>query len=123
MVKADNIFVRAKAYVKAHPRTSFQDAIQKVKGKAKVSGVKRKTKAPVVRKAIKRVSKVIKAVRPAKTRFEVVGKTPYNAAMSLLKEIEKLEKKYKKAKTKAEKDVLAFLINKQHDKLDVYLNH
>ena len=46
MKKADNIFVRAKAYVKEHPRTSFQVAIQKVKGK-KVSGIKAKPKAKV----------------------------------------------------------------------------
>lgn len=41
---ANNIFKLAKAYVRKHPRTSFQDAIQKVKGKArkKVGAVKKK---------------------------------------------------------------------------------
>jgi len=43
MAKSDNIFVRAKAYQKLHPRTPWAECIQKVKGKKSVSGTKKKT--------------------------------------------------------------------------------
>ena len=51
---ATNVFTKAKAYCKKHPRTSFQEAIQIVSGKKKkvaVSGVKRKKAAPAAKKA------------------------------------------------------------------------
>src|ERR1700684_1585832 len=82
MKKADNIFVRAKAYRKEHPRTSFQDAIKKVAGK-KVSG-------PVKKRAA--ASKKT-AVTPGRTRSAVSGTRKRVTAKKVASSTPKISKK------------------------------
>lgn len=114
---AVNIFTRAKEYQKQHPRTSWADCIQKVKGKGKstVSGVKKKRKAavtgPVKRKPVKRAS----VGRAPATRS---ASNPYQKAMSIVSKIDRMEDKLKQTKGREARKVIQVFINKEHDKLD-----
>jgi hypothetical protein len=122
--KADNIFVRAKAYVKAHPRTSFQDAIQKVKGKKTVSGVKRKAATvskPTARKPKKET--VTKTTRVTATVGKAIGRigsvnSAEKAGLKLLANINRLTVKLRTTKGTDAKNFIKRLINAEHDKLD-----
>jgi hypothetical protein len=122
---AVNIFKKAKAYRTKHPKISFQEAIQKVSGKSpaisgkkKVSGIGKKKVAGVKRVVASRKvsgrSKVISYARAPKAA--TVGALA--KGQGIIKEINKLENQRKKLKTKIEKDYLALIINKEHDKLD-----
>lgn len=126
MKKGDNIFVRAKAYVKAHPRTSFQDAIQKVKGKKAVAGVEaKKAVGKVKAKAVgkvkaapkrkRRVAGVIASSNPARrTAGTVCG---LGKAIGLENDIMKMENIRAKAKTRELRDLVQIKINKAHAQL------
>jgi hypothetical protein len=121
--KADNIFVRAKAYVKEHPRTSFQDDIQKVKGK--ISGVTIRKKAGLRKTATKPKRKqAVKRPRITGT-VKVASKPELDKNMQLLKlgqiitgRIATKEAELKKVKDKDERRLLIGFINGEHDKLD-----
>lgn len=121
---AVNIFKKAAAYRKAHPRTSFQDAIQKVKG-GKVSGTKkkkavagakpkRKAAAPK-RTAVKRVTVNVGRVAP-KPVSRIAG--TQTKAMKIAKEIEALEQKRKGLKGAEVRDINARTINAKHRELN-----
>lgn len=123
--KSDNIFVRAKAYVKAHPRTSFQDAIQKVKGKKTVSGVKRKSsaKAKVATRKPKKET-VTKTTRVTATVGRAVGRIgsvngTEKTGLKLLNNINRLTVKLKTTKGADARNFIKRLINAEHDKLDL----
>lgn len=122
--KSNNIFVMAKAYVKLHPRTSFRDAIQKVKGKKTVSGIKRKSSAkvkPVARKPKKET--VTRTTRVTATVGRAVGRvSSVDAAektgLKLLNNINRLTLKLRATKGTDAKNFIKRLINAEHDKLD-----
>lgn len=126
---AENIFKKAKAYVKAHPRTSFQDAIQKVKGKGKVSGVKKRKVAGVRKTAVSGVKRkpVAKktAVRNVTVKVGRVAGTKRVGAIGaiakgtkLVNEINRLEKKRAAVTNKELRDIVQLQINANHRKLD-----
>lgn len=119
--KTDNVFSRAKAYRAEHPRVSFQDAIQRVKGK-KVSGTVKRT-APKKAKVqgVKR-PRIIGAVKVSKAK-------PADRNLHLLKlgqiikgRIAAKELELKKVKDKDERRLLIGFINGEHDKLDKVIN-
>ncbi len=128
--KADNIFVRAKAYRKLHPRTSFQDAIQKVKGK-KVSGVKATvTTKPKPRTGNKRGNSTgpstvhtgtltISGTRKRSTAKKVGSSRDENAELlSAFLRIDRYEEMLRAEKRKGVKAELINKINSLHDKVD-----
>lgn len=115
MAKKDNIFKRAKAYRAEHPRVSFQDAIQRVKGKIsapkKVSGTTTKPKTIRTRKAAK-------PVHVSSSRTVSSYKTDWiKKAQAILTKIDKMEAKRTKHKSKEMKDIYAIAINAEHHKL------
>ena len=114
---SDNIFSRAKAYVKAHPRTTFQEAIQKVKGK-KIAGVKTKAKAPArvagTRKRVQAKPQLI-ARTAAMHKGGSIGALKQSQA--IINNIDKMERERAKMKSKELKDISALLINAEHKKL------
>lgn len=116
MAKTENIFVRAKAYQKQHPRTPWAECIQKVKGK-KVSGVKRTVKAKVagVKKRRPRtnthpVASSRHPVRSAESRIQKGTK--------ILRKIDALEAKAKEVSNKDLKHLYYAEINALHTKLN-----
>lgn len=109
--KADNIFVRAKAYVKDHPRTSFQDAIQKVKGK-KVSGTKPKAKVAGTKRPRTTSPAKVASTRPRIHHTGAIAK-----AKKIVADIDKLERERKALKNREMKDIYALEINKLHRQL------
>ena len=111
MGKTDNIFSRAKRYVQEHPRTSFQDAIQKVKGKKRVAG---KTLAGP---KVKRHPKSTTAKRVAAPKVHRAKGGTIARAKQILKSIEKLEAQRTAIKNKELRDIYALEINKLHYKL------
>jgi hypothetical protein len=120
---ANDIFTRAKEYRKAHPRTSGQDAIQKVKGK-KVSGAKKPVKRAIAAKPAKPAK--AKKAAPRKVINVRVGKvakaaprvTPLARAQKIINTIDKLEAKRSAQPNKYMKDVVQLVINAEHKKLD-----
>lgn len=121
MKKADNIFVRAKAYRKEHPRTSFQDAIKKVAGK-KVSGAK-----PAKKIAGKPVKSSVAGTRKRRTEPARVATsrgyakrtgTRLERAKEITGQINKLEGERSAVKSRDMKDIYAAEINGLHKKLD-----
>lgn len=122
------VTVEAKKLQKAHPKLAWKDAMSKawkmyrsgkvagvkkkapskVSGAKKVSGVKAKTvgRAPVKRRAAP-VAKVVRINNTAVARGEAI-----------IKEINRLEVKYKAAKDKFTKEFYRKAINSEHDKLD-----
>lgn len=117
MRKADNIFVKAKAYRKEHPRISFQDAIKKVSGK-KVSGAKKITGAKKVKVAgtRKRTTKPAKVGTSRPAANKSIGRIDKGHA--LVKQIDQLERKRKAIKNKELRDIYAFEINGIHKRLN-----
>lgn len=121
--KTGNIFSKAAAYRKDHPRTSFQDAIKKVSGK-KVGAVKKKVSVTGHTKPKKKT--VIKTERlttigrvaPRRSAVSTAMPAAYRSGMAILKNIDKMEAELKKTKGVDAKNLLKTLINKQHDKLD-----
>ncbi len=109
--KADNIFVQAKAYVKEHPRTSFQDAIKKVAGK-KVSGTKPKAKVAGTRP---RTSKPKHVATTRVAKHHAGGRI--DRAKKILSHIDKLERERSAIKNREMKDIYALEINDLHKKL------
>lgn len=124
MKKSDNIFVRAKKYRAAHPRTSFQDAIKKVSGVKKASVTKRKVSGAKKVSGVKKVAgpkrKVVSGVK-AKVAVRGVRKASVSGmsqASKLIKDIERLELKRKNEQRREMKDFIQLQINATHDKLD-----
>jgi hypothetical protein len=117
---AVNIFKKAKAYVKAHPRTSFQDAIQKVKGGKSVSGVKRKKAVTgTKRKAVTGTKrKRVTGVKVASSVGRVGATDPIKKGKAIVGKIDSLTQQRAKEKNKEMKLLLAYAINAEHDKLD-----
>jgi hypothetical protein len=127
--KADNFFVRVKAYRKEHPRATQEQAIAKLKGTS-VSGVKKSK--PVVRKAVSgvKVGAVKKAPKKRsiiKTeRVTTIGSTRqkntvaavYSKGQAILRNIAKMTADEKKAIGITAKNFIRKMINKEHDKLD-----
>jgi len=115
---------RVKAYRKEHPRCSQVEAMKKLKGTT-VSGVTRKKKA-VISKPKSRVgfpmvagiNRKRKRIPAATSRPRTTATTAYSRGMAIIRKIDAMEAKYKKAKTADEKKLLAVLINAEHDKLD-----
>lgn len=118
MAKTENIFVKAKAYQKLHPRTAWADCIQKVKGKGKVSGTKKKnsrlTDAPVRKKRARKAAVRVGDSRPTIARVN----SKIKRGEKLLKEIDKLEAKAKEVSNKDMKHLYYREINDLHKKLD-----
>lgn len=118
---------RVKAYRKLHPRCSQVDAMKKLKGTT-VSGTKRKkrtvgavpkTKRKIGFPMVSGVTRKRKRIPAATSRTRSTApKTEYSRGMAIIRKIETMEAKYKKAKTNEEKKLLAVLINAEHDKLD-----
>lgn len=126
MSKSDNIFVRAKRYVKEHPRTSFQDAIKIVAKKKTVSGVK-KRKVSGVKKSASGVKKVGAIKRTVKRRVSGTVKRAglgsssmgsVERARALVRDIDRLERKRAREKSREMRDIIQLEINSHHDKLD-----
>jgi hypothetical protein len=122
MKKSDNIFVRAKAYVKEHPRTSFQDAIKKVAGKkvsgpGKVSGVKKTVKKVSVKKRPRAVGASVSSVRVGSSN-SVKAINSLTRAKEIKRNIDKLEKERALLKDRELKDIYSLAINKEHKKLN-----
>lgn len=126
MSKSDNIFVRAKRYVKDHPRTSFQDAIKIVAKKKTVSGVKKK-KVSGIKKSVSGVRKTVSLKRSVKRRVSGtvkrsgLGSTTIGSverARSLVRDIDRLERKRAREKSRELRDIIQLEINSCHDKLD-----
>lgn len=111
----ENIFKKAKAYVKLHPRTSFQDAIQKVKGtkKSTVSGTKPKKKT-VTTKTVKKAT--IGAIKRHTSPKKI--NSAYTHGTKILGQIDKLEADLKRAKGNDKKTFIKIAINAKHDELD-----
>lgn len=120
MAKSDNIFVRAKAYVKVHPRTSFQDAIQIV-SKKKISGTKKKVSG--VKRKVSGTKKVAGTVKRKRTTTHLVHSTSapkhtiIERGKALIRQIDKLELQRKNEKNRDMKDIIQVEINKCHRKL------
>lgn len=116
---AENIFKKASAYRRQHPRVSFQDAIKKVSGirkvsgSKKVSGVKKKAKLPISSnlKSKRRIS----AVRDSSKLGAISG---IGKAEKINADIIKLEAKRKKVVGKEMRDIVQLAINKRHKQLD-----
>jgi hypothetical protein len=121
MKKTENIFVKAKAYQKLHPRTAWAECIQKCKGKKAVSGAR---PAKVAGKP--KVAGTKRAKRPRTSSHPVVStKTMTNHAHSrikrgteLLKEIDRLEAKAKEVVNKDLKHIYYAEINSLHARLN-----
>lgn len=112
----ENIFKKAKAYVKLHPRTSFQDAIQKVKGKKTVSGVRKKVSGT---KRVASPAKRIAAPKAVTGKKRSVGKIgAVSHAKKLMNDIAKMEKDRAKETSREMRDIYALAINKKHKDLD-----
>lgn len=128
----ENIFVKAKAYHKKHPRTSWAECIQKVKGKKSVSGVKRKTVGAAkkvsgpkkrIASATHRTTPKRKAAAPKVSAKRVsvhIGKIGAvgGKAIRIAKEIERLEVQRKAIKGKILRDINARIINAKHRELN-----
>lgn len=113
--KKDNIFVRAKAYQKDHPRTAWAECIQKVKGKkvsGSVTGAKAKRKRVTGIRVASTVGKAVVKRSPV-TKTDLIKK-----AAAIVKDIEKLEVERKLLKSREMRDIYSLQINRQHDKLD-----
>jgi hypothetical protein len=117
--KKDNIFVKAKAYHKLHPKTAWADCIQKVKGK-KVSGTKKKVSGSVKKKisAPAKVGAKRKRIPVASSRVSSPKKSTLQQGRVLVRRIEVLELKRKQEKARELKDLLQLEINACHDRLD-----
>jgi|SRR5579859_528181 len=115
MAKSENIFVKAKAYQKLHPRTPWAECIQKVKGKHKVSGAKPKA-AVSGPKRKKRARVAAKPVGSSRVTVRSV-KTRIQRGVQILKEIDKLEAKAKEVSNKDLKHLYYAEINTLHKKL------
>jgi hypothetical protein len=116
--RADNIFVRAKAYRDLHPRISFQDAIQRVKGGRAIKGTKpaRVVKAKVTgTRKRKVVVEKIYSTNPGRRLAINVGIVA--RGQKIINEIERLERERAKHSDKTTKDFFALAINKEHEKL------
>lgn len=71
---ANNLFSRAKAYCKAHPRTSYQHAIKKLSGKGKKkAAVGKKPHKKAVKKAIGRKPRkaAVKKAAPVARKLKI----------------------------------------------------
>lgn len=117
---------RVKAYRKLHPRCSQVDAMKKLKGTT-VSGTKRKKAVTGAPKAKRKVSgfpmvsgvtRKRKRIPAATSRARTAHTTTYSRGMAIIRKIDAMEAKYKKAKNAEERKLLATLINAEHDKLD-----
>lgn len=112
---SENIFKRAKAYQKLHPRTSWPECIQKVKGK-KVSGSKPKVKVSGVPK--KRRSRInTHLVGSTRTTVRSV-ESRIQKGTKILKKIESLEAKAKDVSNKDLKHLYYAEINALHVRLN-----
>lgn len=116
--KSENIFVRAKAYQKLHPRTAWAECIQKVKGKKvsgtrKVAGTKKVGAAPKKRTRITGTKSILSKVTGPKKTISGIAR-----ANKLIRDIARLELKRKSMKAKELKDIVQMEINACHDKLD-----
>ena len=115
MAKSENIFVRAKAYQKMHPRTAWAECIQKVKGKKSVSGAVKSKSVSGTRKKRTRISThPVISSRSVSTRAVL---TRIAKGRALLNEIDKLEAKCKEIKNRDLKDLYYIEINSLHRKL------
>ncbi len=109
-----NVFTRAKAILKAHPRKKWQECIQAASKGSAVSGVK------------KRVAGVKKKTTVSGVRKRKVGALPVKRATvgrigkasAIIGKIDTYEAKYAKEKNKLKKKFIAMEINALHDKLD-----
>lgn len=116
MKKADNIFVRAKAYRKQHPRTSFQDAIKKVSGKRKVSGTPKVS--GVKKRKVSGTPKVKVASASQKKAIGSLGTVSgFSKAKSLQSKIDRLETKRASESRKVYKDIIQLEINAKERQL------
>lgn len=118
--KSENIFVRAKAYQKLHPRTAWADCIQKVKGKKTVGGVKKKTVGSAAPKKRKRIAgtKIAATTRKIGTKVGKPAISGLQKASKLVADIARLEKKRKALKSRELRDIVQLEINAHHDHLD-----
>jgi hypothetical protein len=114
--KKNNIFVKAKAYQKLHPKTDWATCIQKCKGKC-VTGTHKKIASPAVAK----VGKVRKRTSTGTVkRIAVPGKktSSLQKGRVLVNRIKTLETKRKMEKARELKDLIQIEINACHDRLD-----
>src|SRR5579862_871249 len=109
MANLQQINKKAQELRKAHPKMAWNEAQKKaakqLSGVKVVSGVKKPRKKSVTKTE----------------RIVTVGAKPrsvYTHGLGIIKMIDKLEEKRKKAKSKIEKDLIQRVINSEHDKLD-----
>lgn len=125
--KKDNLFSRAKAYVVDHPRTTYQEAIQKLSGKKvsgtkKVSGVKKSvgkvTGKPKVAGTRKRIAGGARVASTNGQKSTLGRLTGIPKAEALLRDIDRLERKRAKVTHKELRDIIQLEINSKHHALN-----
>ena len=125
MAKSENIFVKAKAYQKLHPRTPWPECIQKCKGKKAVTGTKKRVSVAGKKKAAPAKRTVKHTVGKATTRKVSHHKAGAHTAKAeaIWRDIERLELKRQGLKAKELKDICQLEINGLHNKLKHIRTH